>query len=210
MSVKQPQKILILGRSGSGKTFSLHGLDPKKAAIINSDKQELSFGNPGYVTVVHDDVTGAPDFEKSNMVHTDKMSSVNATFDAWEAREDIDTIIIDTFTHLITADYVHNTIGKDFKSYQKMGKGVWLMLDKIRDSKKNVLVFGHIEHAFNDMGDRTIKMKTQGKMIDAFEPESYFTSLFYSEVKKDGEEIKWEMKTLPTDVNDKVSHQLKL
>ena len=207
---KQPQKILILGRSGSGKSFSLHSLDPKKTAIINTDKQELSFGNPGYNTVVADQASGAPDFNKSNMVNTDKMSSVVATFDAWEAREDIDTIVIDTLTHLITADYVHNTIGKDFKSYQKMGKGVWMFLDKIRDSKKNVLVFGHIEHTFNDMGDRVLKMKTQGKMIDAFEPESYFTSLFYSEVVKDGEDINWQMKTLPTDVNDKVKSPAKI
>ncbi|MBR9700371.1 hypothetical protein GOV11_00725, partial [Candidatus Woesearchaeota archaeon] len=51
---KQAQKILILGRSGSGKSFSLHDLDPKKTGIINSDKQELSFGNPGYETVVID------------------------------------------------------------------------------------------------------------------------------------------------------------
>ncbi|MBR9701132.1 AAA family ATPase, partial [Candidatus Woesearchaeota archaeon] len=111
---KQAQKILILGRSGSGKSFSLHDLDPKKTGIINSDKQELSFGNPGYETVVIDAVSGAPDFQKSNMVQTDKMSSVVATFEAWETREDIETIIIDTLTHLITADYMANSIGKDF------------------------------------------------------------------------------------------------
>jgi hypothetical protein len=195
-------KMLILGRSGSGKTSSLRGLDPAKTAIINCDKQELPFVKPGYE--MNTNAGGFPDSATSNYVETSKPSSVLATLDAWEAREDIDTIVIDTLTHLMTAYYITDAIGKEFGGYRELGTSFWQIIDKVRDLKKNVIVFGHIKTEFNDLGDRVSEMRSHGKMIKDFEPESYFNILLMAEIKKLDGEVRWIFRTQPENASEKL------
>ena len=201
-------KILILGRSGSGKSFSLHSLDPKTTGIINIDKKELSFGHPdGYKLIMNGD--GRPDLDKSNYVETDRMASVQRTLDTWAKRDDLKTIVIDTLTHLITSDYVNNAIGKDFKSYQRMGLDFWHKLDTIRNMDKNVIALAHIEEKFNDSGERVFDMKSQGNMIRNFEPESYFTTMLFSEPFSTEEGVEYRLKTAPTSTFEKIKSPAK-
>jgi hypothetical protein len=195
-------KMLVLGRSGSGKTSSLRGLNPGSTAIINCDKQELPFVKPGYVTNTTEG--GFPDLATSNYVETSKPNSVLATLDAWEAREDVDTIVIDTLTHLMTAYYITDALGKEFGGYKELGSSFWYIMDKIRDLKKNVIVFGHIKTDFNDMGDRVSEMRSHGNMIKDFEPESYFNILLMAEVRKIDGEIRWVFRTQPDNVSEKL------
>lgn len=195
------QKVICLGRSGSGKSFSLHSLDPETTGIINVDKKELSFGNPGYTTQLNGKL---PDLEKSNYVETDKFTSVMKTLDVWSTRNDLETIVLDTVTHLISSDYVNNTIGRDFKAYQTLALNFWKVLDRIREINKHIVVFGHIEELWNDNGERVVSMKSHGKMINSFEPQSYFTTMLFAEVHSDEGEISYMFKTAPTSVYEQV------
>jgi hypothetical protein len=194
-------KLLVLGRSGSGKSASMRNLDPAKTGIINCDKQELIFPSKGYETVMTD---GVPDLAASNYVETSKPSSVLATMRAWEAREDLDTIVLDTITHLITAYYITEALGKEFGGYKELGTSFWNIIDFVRTMKKNVVVFGHIDNKFNDMGEKEVTLKAHGNMIDKFETESYFNTLLMAEVRKVEGEIRWDFKTQPDAVVEKI------
>jgi hypothetical protein len=195
-------KLLVLGRSGSGKSASMRNLDAATTGIINCDKQELIFPSKGY----HFDLTpeGAPDLATSNYVETSKPSSVLATLRAWETREDLDTIVLDTITHLITAYYITEALGKEFGGYKELGTSFWNIIDFIRIMKKNVVVFGHIDNKFNDMGEKEVTLKAHGNMIDKFETESYFNTLLMAEVRKVEGEIRWDFKTQPDAVVEKI------
>ena len=199
-------KILVLGRSGSGKTASLRSLDPKSTGIINSDKQIPEFSMTDYKTVMTD---GKPDLSKSNYVETSKPSSVIATLKAWEERDDIKVIALDTITHLITAYYIQEALGKEFGGYKELGTSFWNIVDAIRGLNKHIVIFGHINSSFNDMGDKVIEMKSHGKMIREFEPESYFNILFMSEVKKVEGELMWGFRTVPKEPFEKVKSPIK-
>lgn len=189
--------MLILGKSGSGKSASMRFLEPSKTGIINADKQELIFPVEGYITVPSSD--GSPDLSKSNYVETSKPSSVLRVLKEWEQREDIDTIVLDTITHLITAYYITEALGKEFGGYKELATSFWNIVDTIRDLNKNVIVFGHVNYEFNDMGDRVMEMRSHGKMIKQFEPPSYFNILLASEVIKQEGEVKWLFRTEPND-----------
>ena len=157
-------KVFILGESGSGKTSSLRSLDPKTTAIINSDKKAMPLEGwrKNYLWAKTPD--GKTDLDKSNYVELDVPSHVLATLKKWAARADIKTIVVDTITHIITSNYMKDTIGKDFKAYQHLGLNAYHIFDFIRSvPNKNIIIFGHIDEKFNDMGQRVVQMKSYGK-----------------------------------------------
>jgi hypothetical protein len=177
-------KILILAPSGSGKTSSLRNLNPKETGLINCDKKEPPLGGwrTNYLTVRGTD--GRVDLTKSNYVETNSPANVLATLQAWAVRPEIKTIVIDTITHMITQDYMNNAIGKDYKSYQKIGKNFYEVIQFITSSSKDILVYGHIERKVNENGDVVYDMKSHGRMITDLVPASYFTTVLVGEKKK--------------------------
>lgn len=190
-------KIFILAPSGIGKSSSLRNLDPKTTGIINCDKKELPLKGwrANYKTVRNE--TKAVDFSKSNYVETNSPANVLRTLEEWANNPNIKTIVIDTITHMITQDYMTNTIGKDFKSYQKMGLNFYNIIQFITNCEKDLIVMGHLERKVNDMGDVVYDMKTHGKMITDLVPTSYFTTVLIGEKnkRKDGEGFDYVFRT---------------
>jgi hypothetical protein len=182
-------KIFILAPTGIGKSSSLRNLDPKTTGIINCDKKELPLKGwrTNYKTVRNE--AKAVDFSKSNYVETNSPANVLRTLEEWANNPNIKTIVIDTITHMITQDYMTNTIGKDFKAYQKMGLNFYNVIQFINNCEKDIIVMGHLERRINESGDVVYDMKTHGKMISDLVPASYFTCVLVGEKKrrKDGE-----------------------
>jgi len=176
-------KIMVLGESGTGKTSSLRNLNPKETAIINPDKKSLPLQNwrKNYVWVKKPD--GTTDMDRTNYIELDKPAHILRALQEFEKRDDIKVIVIDTITHIITANYMNDTIGKDFKAYQSLGLNAYKLFDFIRDSKKTIIVFGHTDETFNDMGQRKIEMRAYGKMIKDMAPPSFFTTVLMTEVQ---------------------------
>jgi DNA polymerase III delta prime subunit len=183
-------KLLILGPTGLGKTSSLWNLPPEHTGIINCDMKALPLKGwrKNYQTVKTSD--GKVDIAKSNYVETNKAASVLKVLQIWETLPQIKTIVIDTITHLITKEYMTNTIGKDYKAYQALGKSFYDMIEYIANSSKNIIVLGHAEKRINETGDMIWEMKSHGKMITDLVPASYFTTVLMAEKLKDEKDPK--------------------
>lgn len=194
-------KMLILGRSASGKTSSLRNLDPSRTGIINCDKEALVFPSGGYHTDLNE--SGIPILSTSNYVETGKPLSVVNTLKEWATRDDIEVIVLDTITHLITEYYITEALGKEFGGYKELGTSFWNIMNTIKTIDKHVVVMGHINNVFNDMGQREVVMKSHGKMIQEFEPESYFNTLMMAEVRKLEGALRWDFKTQPDETVEK-------
>lgn len=195
--------MLILGRSGAGKSVSMRNLDPKTTGIINCDRQELMFPHAGFKTVT---IEGGnkPDLAKSNYVETSKPDSVIAVLKAWNNSPTINTIVVDTLTHLITAYYINSCLGKEYSGFKELGTSFWTILDTVRNMNKNVVVFGHLQTNFNEDGIKEVTMKSHGKMIKEFEAESYFNILMLSEVIKEDDTLKYVFRTEPKSFAEKI------
>lgn len=194
-------KLMILGRSGSGKSAGMRNLDPAKTGVINADLEPFPFKMDGYQMVMDGD---KPDLLKSNYVETVRPNSAVATLKAWDERDDLDTIVLDTFTHLLTNYYVNFCLGQPYSGYKELGTAFFSIMEQVNRMQKNVIVFGHINTQFNDAGDLVVEMKSHGKMIKEFEPESYFNILLYSEVIKDEKGIKRVFRTQPKNPSESV------
>jgi len=195
-------KMLILGRSGAGKSVSMRNLDPKTTGIINCDRQELMFPHNGFKTVLND--AGKPDLTQSNYIETSKPSSVLAVLKAWNNSPTIKTIVIDTLTHLITSYYITDALGKEFGGYKELGTSFWNIINTVRTMNKNVIVFGHLKTEFNDDGVKEVTMKSHGNMIKEFEAESYFNILLLAEVIKKEDKLEYVFRTEPKSFAEKI------
>lgn len=178
-------KILYLGPSGVGKSTALRNLNPAVTAIGNVDRKALPLRGWRSLYKTSRDSAGKVDWGITNYLEVEDPSTLLKVLNAWEAQPWVKTIVIDTITHMVTYDYMTNAIGKDFKAYQAMGKHFYDVIDFVRDSKKDVIVMGHIDRKINEMGDVVWDIKVQGNMIKDLVPASYFTTVLVGEILRE-------------------------
>lgn len=188
-------KIFLYGPSGLGKTSCIRNLDPAETAMINADKKALPLQGwkNDYKKVTLSD--GTINWAETNYIQPKVPANAMLALQEWEKVESIKYIVIDTLTHLMTGDYMLNTIGKDFKAYQRMGGNVFNILDAVRASSKNVLVIAHSDVDYDDAGNKVVKMKSHGKMIDSMVPPSFFTTVVVPEVSRTEAGTKYQFRT---------------
>jgi hypothetical protein len=182
-------KILVYAPSGHGKSSAGRNLDPKTTGYINNDRKDLPFygWRTNYVKVVKPD--GTIDWKKTNYIEPKKTSSVQEAIEAWEKIPHIETIVIDTITHMMAHDFMRRVLEKGYDKFSQMGKAVYDLLDYIRSTKsdKNFVVLAHNELSIDAAGDKVNKIRSFGKLMDEkVEIPSMFTSVLYATVKRDG------------------------
>lgn len=139
--------VLIIGKSGSGKSCSLRNLDPDNVALINVLGKPMPFRG-SFKQVVTDDYARV----------------VNAVTKA--SRE---VIVIDDAGYLMTNMFMRGHSGAGagngvFMLYNNIGDKFWSMIETIRQLEGNKRVYVIMHEDQNDFG--SVKPKSIGKMID--------------------------------------------
>ena len=139
--------VLIIGKSGSGKSTSMRNLDPQRVALINVLGKPLPFRGK-FDQIVTDD------YEKIKRAIT-------------TSKRDI--MVIDDAGYLITNMFMrgHSSAGNGngvFKLYNEIGDRFWDMVETIRKTPNDTRVYIHMHEDKNDFGE--VKPKSIGKLID--------------------------------------------
>lgn len=142
--------ILIIGKSGSGKSASMRNLDPKRVALINVLGKPLPFRG------------------RFTQIVTDDYSKVGASISS-AAKNGRDIIIIDDAGYLITNMFMrgHSNAGAGngvFSLYNSIGDHFWNLIDLIRAEPSTARVYLIMHEEMNDFGQ--VKPKTIGRLID--------------------------------------------
>ena len=138
---------LVIGKSGSGKSFSLNGLDPAKTALISVLGKPLPFKGKfdQYVTDDAQKIIGA----------------IKAT-----KRE---IIVIDDANYIMTNMFMRNHAAGGggnavFTLYNNIGDTFWNMIEALSHLPEDKRVYVMMHEEQNDFG--AIRPKTIGRMID--------------------------------------------
>ena len=142
--------ILIIGKSGSGKSASMRNLDPNRVALINVLGKPLPFRG------------------KFMQLVTDDYSKVAASIVS-APKKNRDIIIIDDAGYLITNMFMrgHSNTGAGngvFSLYNTIGDRFWNLIEVIRSEPSNARVYLMMHEDVNDFGQ--VKPKTIGRLID--------------------------------------------
>lgn len=140
--------VLILGKSGSGKSASLRNFQPGEVGIINVLGKPLPFKG------------------KLPSVVTDNYDTVYTVI----AKSKTDSVVIDDAGYLMTNQFMrgHASTGAGnaiFSFYNDLGDRFWsLVRFVVERTPDNKIVYFIMHEDKNDFGD--IKPKTIGKMLD--------------------------------------------
>lgn len=135
--------VLILGKSGTGKSASLRNFKPDDVALIQVVKKPLPFKSVGW-----------------KPYQTDSWSHIIAAMRKTQRK----VIVIDDFQYLLANEYMRRTDETGFTKFTEIGRHAWEVLTAAAALPDDVRVYilSHTEE--NDYGQ--VKMKTIGKMLD--------------------------------------------
>lgn len=167
--------IMIVGKSGRGKSTAIRNLPPDQTYLINVVGKHLPFLG-----------ANAKFREGQNMASISSASDIQ--FDMQKASKNplINYIVIDDIQYVMASEFMAKAMIKGYDKFTQMAKNIWdilLLGSKLRAGLK-VFVLAHEEET--QSGER--KMKTLGKLLDEkLTPEGMSTIVLYADAEGEKE-----------------------
>ena len=158
------QSVLVIADSGTGKSTSIRTLNPKETFIINIANKPLPFKGykSKYTQISKENPKGnltaassAPGIIKAMKHVNDKML-------------DIKTIVVDDWQYMSSFEYFDRANEKGYDKFTQIAANLAMVAKLPKDLRDDltVIFLTHSEDSTDINGNRKIKAKTIGKMID--------------------------------------------
>ena len=134
--------VLLIGKSGSGKSASMRNFKKDEIAIVNVLGKPLPFKND----------LNAPKCDNYQTI----LNSIEKT--------DKKTIVIDDANYLITTEFMAKSSIKGFDKYNELANNFWNLIQGIKNFKGGKIVFLIMHEDIDEDGN--VKPKTIGKLLD--------------------------------------------
>ena len=170
---------LILGKSGSGKSTSIKGLNPEETIVFNVLKKKLPFkgSNKSY------------NADNKNLFNLDDYDSINK----WLLSVDkgapyVKNIIIDDGTYIMRKEYFKTAKQTGYTKYTEMASHFQSIISTAENMREdlNIFLMMHCEEVVSDNAIVGYKPSTVGKLIDSsYNPIEVVPVLLFASVKYD-------------------------
>ena len=152
--------VLIIGRSGSGKTYSLKNFKPDEIGVISVEKGRLPFRSEIKTVKV-------PAYEKSDKM--DSPAQANRAKYAWImrtiAQAKAKSVAIDDSQYLLVNEMFDRAYEKGYEKFTNMAANFRDLIHYINDLDDEDKIVYFLHHSESDTDGRE-KCKTIGKMLD--------------------------------------------
>ena len=140
------QLVFILGRSGTGKSFSMRNFPPEQLAVINVQGKILPF-------------RGAAQIEATVVDQSDKIVKALETYG-----KTYKSIVVDDYQYVMANEFMRRSAERGYDKFTEIGRHAWDIANTVRDLPSDVIVYimCHIDR--DDEGNE--KIKTIGKLLD--------------------------------------------
>jgi len=154
--------VLIIGESGSGKTYSIKNLDPEKVGIFLCEKNRLPFRKP------------FPTYKVRNMRKEEKgkvtvyrQSAVIQGLLRSKKKEDLKKIlVIDDSQYIMANEFFDRTTEKSYDKFVDIGANFRNLVHLVNDELPDDVIVYFLHHPETDSNTGRLKAKTIGKMLD--------------------------------------------
>lgn len=138
--------VYILGRSGSGKSYSLNNFPPDKLAVINVQGKILPFRNSG----------------KIKTIKTDESKTIVKQLET--LAKSYKDIVIDDFQYVMANEFMRRSTERGYDKFTEIARHAWDIANVVSELPQDVIVYVmcHLDRA----EDGTEKIKTIGKLLD--------------------------------------------
>lgn len=178
--------VLVIAESGSGKSTSIENLDSKQTFIINVANKPLPF--KGWKTKY---TPWSKETPAGNLYGKSSPDDIIACMRyISEKRPEIKSIVIDDFQYMSGFEYMEKALEKGYDKFTKMASNLSRVATLPKDLRDDLIIFflTHAEDSTDTEGNKRVKAKTIGKMIDnVLTLEGLFSIVLFGKVKKDKE-----------------------
>ena len=144
------KKVLIIGRSGSGKSTSLRNFKKGEVAVINLEGKDLPF--------------------KSDIVpynipsqELDRYKKVTGAMDQY-SQKGIKAIVVDDVQNLLTNEMMVRAGEKGYDKWLDIAQHYYMVIDHVQNLPEDVIVYFMSQSEVDTEGFE--KIRTVGKMLD--------------------------------------------
>ena len=185
-------KILVLAKSGFGKTtsicgrekFGIRGLNPKETFIIQCINRNLPSKNFILTAPTAEGIMGGNRTQVSEIPGLERYTVV-ANLIKWlsSPKSPYKNIVIDDFNYLSQDFYMANAMKGGWDTPKQIGYGMGIIFDALQKvpEDKNLIALAHYEE-YKDKNNESIsyKFKSTGSMVDGYiTPEGKFDIVLY-------------------------------
>lgn len=173
------QVVLILGKSGTGKSTSVRNLAPEETLIINVLKKELPFKGSRKLY----------NKENKNLFNVDDPKTIVSYLEAIDKkRPQVKNVIIDDITYIMRNEYFKTAKITGFNKFIDIASNFKNIIEAAKDMRDDLTIFlmMHCEEVMSDNVIVTYKASTIGKMVDnSYNPLEVVSTVLFSSVKYD-------------------------
>jgi hypothetical protein len=182
------QSVLIIADSGTGKSTSIRTLDPKETFIINIANKPLPFKGwkSKYTQISKENKDGNLTSASSSAGIVKAIQHVDKNM------PNIKTLVVDDWQYMSSFEYFDRANEKGYDKFTQIAANLAMVAKLPKDLRDDLTVFflTHSEDSTDINGNRKVKAKTIGKMIDnTLTLEGLFSIVLFGKVNKndDGE-----------------------
>ena len=177
------QTVLVIADSGTGKSTSIRTLNPKETFIINIANKPLPFKGwkKRYVPCNKENPEG-------NIISTSSSSGIlKAMKHVNDKMTHIKNLIIDDWQYMSSFEYFDRANEKGYDKFTQIAASLAAVAKTPKDLRDDltVIFLTHSEESTDINGNRKVKAKTIGKMIDnTLTLEGLFSIVLFGVVRK--------------------------
>lgn len=153
--------VLIIGKSGSGKTYSLKNFKPDEIGVISVEKGRLPFRSEIKVAKVPKYGTGDEDAKSYGAINRAKYAWIMKAIETAKPK----SIAIDDSQYLLVNEMFDRAYEKGYDKYVQMAANFRELIHFINELEQDDKIVYFLHHTDTDADGRE-KAKTIGKMLD--------------------------------------------
>lgn len=171
--------VILLGKSGTGKSTSIKGLNPKETVVINTLKKRLPF--KGSSTLYSE--------ENKNLFNIDDYNSViNYLISISQKATYVKNVVLDDSIYVMRKEYFKRAKETGYGKYTDLAAHFQQIIstcEGLRDDL-NVFFILHTEEIISDGSVVGYKVSTVGKLLDSqYNPIEVVPMVLFSTIKYD-------------------------
>lgn len=138
--------VFVLGKPGTGKSFSLRNFSPEELGVLNVQGKILPFKGSG----------------KFEIINTDDSDEITAGIKKLSKK--YKSIVVDDFQYVMANEYMRRSSERGYDKFTDIGRHAWDIANCVRDLPIDVIVY-ILCHTDTD-ADGLERLKTIGKLLD--------------------------------------------